>query len=196
MADTTWVESVLYGPPVILGRQLRPLSPLHVLILHSIDSPCLLGGPVLYDELIVAVHVCSLSWDTRHDAFPDAKSMRKWGRKQRRANIESATEAMLAYIRESWHVPERWDSGGDKEQARANGAFHLAVFGMSQLGMGEQQAWDCPLARLMCYREAYAEQQTGKSELMSEEEKRGRGILKQEQEQDQEQGPKEDENAS
>lgn len=179
MADISWIQSVLYEPPTVLGRRLRPFSPLHALILQNIDSPFMFGGTAAtFEDLVVAVHVCGLTWTERNQWLPPAKLLRRWGRKQRHTDFGAVADVMDEYISESWQLPERWTSGKGPSHSKANGAFHLAVFGMSRLGMTEARAWDCPVARLICYREAFAEQETGKSDLVSDQEKRGIEALK------------------
>lgn len=166
--NIAWTQAVFYKPPVVLGRQLKTLSPLHVLMLDALDSPVMTGGVCGNDDLIVAVHVCTLDWSTRDKLLADLKSIKAWGKTQRKCDWYDAHADFQLYLRESWTIPQKWDTGA-KSEVRANGAYHMAVFGMRNLGMSEQAAWDCPVARLVCYREAYAEQETGKSDLVGDD---------------------------
>jgi len=172
-----WTQAVLYQSPAVLGRQLAPLSPLHVLTLEAVNSPFMVGGVSGLDDLILAVHICATQWGTRAGIFANEKLLRKWGRQHRRADWRAEMGAFHTYLDESWTTPDKWGKGASGA-AKAPGAYHLAVFAMRNLGMAEAQAWDCPIARLICYREAFAEQERGESDLMTDEEKRGIEVLK------------------
>lgn len=175
--EIAWAQALLYQPPVVLGKQLLPLSVLHVLMLDAIDSPFMRGGSFDAGDLIIAVHLCGLKWVDREQFFVDAKAARAWGKSQRKNQMDDESAKFVDYISESWKIPETWKTGKG-QSAKANGAYHLAVFGMRQLGMSEAEAWDCPVARLVCYRETYAEQETGESDLITDDERTGLEVLK------------------
>lgn len=164
----------------MLGRQLQPFSAFHALALSSVESPFWAGGDPTVDDLVMAVHICSLSWDRRHEIFPDVKQMKRWGRACRKERFDEHMALFTQYLGESNVYPERWQEGGSSE-IKACSFYHLVVFGMKRLGMMEAEAWDCPMSRLVCYSEAHNEQETGKSNLISDEERKGIEVLKAEQ---------------
>lgn len=171
MFGVEWAQAILYEPPIVLSRRLRPFSPFHALMLQSVDNPFFIGGDCGAPDLILAVHVCAHGWADRFAVMADAAKAQEWGQTCEGVDWRDEVAAFRLYMDESWKLPERWKGGGDDSEARANSAYHLAVFGMRHLGMSEDVAWDCPVARLVCYRECYAESETGKSRLVTEDER-------------------------
>lgn len=175
--QTAWIQACLYQPPVVLGRQLQPFSSFHALALDGVRSPFWHGGAPTIDDLVLAVHICALTWETRAAVFGDVRRIMKWGRRQRKADHASELAAFRLYLDESNVYPARWKTS-ESSAIKASGFFHLVAFGMGRMNMSEAQAWDCPMARLVCYSEAHREQETGKSDLISEEESKGIEALK------------------
>lgn len=175
--QTAWIQACLYQPPVVLGRQLQPFSSFHALALDAVDSPFWHGGIPSVDDLILAVHICALTWETRSAVFGDFRRLMKWGRRQRKADRAAELEAFRRYLNESNVYPARWKTG-ESSNIKASGFFHLVAFAMHRMNMTEAQAWDCCMARLVCYSEAYREQETGKSDLISDDEMKGIEMLK------------------
>lgn len=175
--ETAWIQSILYQPPAVLGKSLKPFSPFHALVLDSIESPYMRGGNATPDDLITAVYVCSCSWSDRARILNgDKAELRKWGKDFCRADWQSEFDAFNLYLSESWTTPTTWKRG-DGGTVKASGAFHMTVFAMRILGMNEADSWDAPLARLVCYRETYTEQETGKSDLQTDDERHGKKVL-------------------
>jgi len=168
-----WTQAVLYDPPTVLGRKLYPFSPLHALVLDAVQSPFFIGGNYDLQDLVLAVHVCCSSWDTRADIFANPATLKKWGKQHGKTNWRKEVAAFQFYMAESWNTPKSWHDGKDGADkgstAKASGAYHLAVFAMRRLGMSEAAAWDCPAARIVCYRETFIEQESGKSDLIGDE---------------------------
>jgi len=175
--QAAWTQAALYEPPVILGRKLQPLSPLHLLILDSVDSPFISGGKSDIQDLVLAVHTCCLKWETRQNIFPEDDALKAWGTEQAKTDWREELAAFQLYLSESWVIPEKWDAK-DGDKCKANGAYHMALFCMRNLNMPEAEAWNCPVARIVCYRECYAEQETGKSDLVSPDERTSIDKLK------------------
>jgi len=172
-----WIQAAIYDPPEVLGQKLKLLSPYHVLMLDSIQSPFMVGGKYDLHDMVLAVHVCSTSWADRYSVFSTPAALKRWGRKQGKCDWKIEAETFKLYLSESWTIPESWQGAGGGK-AKANGAYHLAVFAMRRLRMTEAEAWDCPVARLCCYRDTFDEQETGKSELITDNERKGIEVLK------------------
>lgn len=172
-----WIQAACYNPPTVLGRKLLPFSPFHALTLDAVDSPYMRGTAVDVHDLILAVYVCSRSWADRASIIGEPEPIQTWGAEQDHADWLAEMAAFRLYFQESWTIPDKWETG-DKAKAKANGAYHLAVFGMRFLSMTEAAAWDCPVSRLICYRETYSEQETGKSLLKTDDELEGIAKLK------------------
>jgi len=169
-----WIQSLLYQPPTVLGKQLKPFSALHFLILNFYKSPFLHGkGRISTDDLILAVIVCASDFASRHDLLNiDIKRIKKWGREHRKTDLLEATATLKEYLQESMVIPEKWQSSGDDSGGtiKTNAGYALVMFAMGRLGMTEAEAWNAPLARLVCYRDVYYELETGKTDVVSDEE--------------------------
>lgn len=169
-----WIQSLLYQPPTVLGKQLKPFSALHFLILNFYASPFLHGkGRISTDDLILAVIVCASDFASRHDLLNiDNKQIKKWGREHRKTDLLEAVATFEEYLQESMVIPEKWQSVQDGGGTiKTNTSYALVMFAMGRLGMTEAQAWDVPLARLVCYRDVYYELETGKTDVVSDEER-------------------------
>jgi hypothetical protein len=175
--EIAWIQAIAYQPPVILGQQINPFSPFHALVLESTKSPYMFSVAPNFGDLVFAVHICGLRWETRSNIFLPRTDLRKWGKTQRKADRTKAMRDFSLYISESMKTPDVWTKPG-KNTVKANGAYHLAIFAMRKLGMNEADAWNCPISRLICYRETDEEQETGKSDIITESEKIGMGKLK------------------
>ena len=174
--DLVWSRAVLYEPPQVLGKTLRGFAPFHALALCAVQSSFMseVGEDTdAIQELVVAVRICSLGWADRY-RIVDEQAIQQWGGKIDPATYLAARQAFAVYLGESWEMPQFWSSEG--EGLRANWIYHLVAFGMRELKMTEAEAWDCPIARLVCYRACVGESEGDKS-LKSEEEIKGEAIL-------------------
>lgn len=188
-----WAQSVLYEPPAILGRKLNLFSPFHALILEAAHSPFmddLSGKAAQVDDLLLAIHVCSKSFTDKFSGLINPQEIQDWGKSVTPEQWQSARADFSLYLKESWKTPEYWSSSSSAE-TKASWIFHLVVFAMKQLRFTEQQAWDAPISRIVCYRAAYAEQQTGESDLKTEFDEIGIETLKKDEEAAKEKAKKE-----
>jgi hypothetical protein len=172
-----FLASALYQPPIVLGRQLRHFSPFHALALEAVNSP-FAHDPVTGvtpDSLIVAIHTCSLSYADGLAALLDTAAIQKWGASVGKWDFDATLKIFKRHISDSMVLPAFYHTG-DEEDARAPVAWHLATSGMRFLNMTEADAWDCSIAKLVCYRACISEWNGSKS-LKSDEEIKGRKIL-------------------
>jgi hypothetical protein len=173
--NIVWAQSALYEPPSALGKTLRGYSPFHALALETVRSPFMIGGTPDFDDLILAVHICSHGWADRFKVMSDMAGVSEWGKSVTAADIASARAIFDRYLSESWEMPRFWQ--GDSGELRANWIYHLVTFAMRRLHMTEAEAWDCPIARLVCYRACYGESEGDKS-LMTDDEIKGIEVLR------------------
>jgi len=179
--DLVWSRAAFYLPPKVLGKNLRGFSPFHILMLEAVSSPYIIGGKRDNDDLILAVYICSQGWADRYSIIRyDLKAVKKWGRSVRKPDFVVAHKDFLLYLQESWEMPGCWPEPGSSG-IKANPAYHLATFGMRELKMTEQEAWDCPMARLVCYRACVSESEGG-DPLITDDDRAGMAILKADQE--------------
>ena len=175
--NLVWAQAALYEPPTVLGILLRGYSPFHALALEAVQSPFITGAPDDFFDLVLAVHICSRRWAHRFLIGGLAhKPLRRWGRRVRHDEIARGRGQFLTYLAESWMTPEFWRSEGSGP-LRAHWLYHLAAFGQRELHMSEAEAWDCPIARLLCYRATVGETE-GDKNLVTDEERRGIEMLK------------------
>ena len=172
-----FLQSALYSPPIVLGRQLRAFSPFHALALEAVDSP-FAHEPVTGvtpDSLIVAIWTCSHSFADGLTVLLDTAAIQKWGASVGKWDFPATLKTFQRHIADSMVLPVFYHTG-DEEDCRAPVAWHLATSGMRFLNMTEAEAWDCSIARLVCYRACISEWNGSKS-LKSDEEIKGRKVL-------------------
>ena len=172
-----FLQSALYSPPIVLGRQLRAFSPFHALALEAVNSP-FAHEPVTGvtpDSLIVAIWTCSHSFADGLPVLLDIATIQKWGASVGKWDFSKTKAQFFRHLDDSMLLPKFYHTG-DEEDARAPVAWHLATSGMRFLHMTEAEAWDCSIARLVCYRACISEWNGSKS-LKSDEEIKGRKVL-------------------
>lgn len=175
--NIVWAQAALYEPPEALGKTLRGFSPFHALMLEAVQSPFMVVGDTPdFDDLVLGVHVCSHSWADRFLIRSDIPSVIEWGKTLTADDISTGRRNFDAYLKASWETPQFWQDT-EAGTLRANWIYHLVTFAMRRLNMTEAEAWDCPIARLVCYRACVGETEGDKS-LMTEEDIKGIEALK------------------
>jgi hypothetical protein len=171
-----FVQALTYRPPSVLGRQLRPFSAWHGLVLDAAGNAFVGGGIPGLEDTVFAAWVCSLGFADGIEAFTDQRRVSKWGRRYGPESVARAVPVLRDHILAGVRCPEYWQDGSGKP-LRAPYWWHLATFARVQLGMSEAAAWDAPVSRLACYRACAAEGEGWKG-LMTAEELRGAEILR------------------
>lgn len=171
-----FISAHTYSPPSVLGRQLRPFSPWHGLLLEAAGSPYILGGSADIDDLIFCAWVCSKSYREGFAGAADTKAVRQWGLKTRSAQYPRELALMNAHITASYQTPRFWDKGKGGG-SKAPDWWHLATFAMRELHLSEADAWDYPIVKIACYSACVAET-NGNQDLMSADEIKGIETLK------------------
>jgi len=105
----------------------------------------------------------------------DTASAQEWGRRCGAVDWAATRVLLEIYFRESVRLPRMW--GGKQTEPQANYCWHLVTFAMNELGMDEESAWDCPVARLVRYRLCRNERE-GMKNLMTDSEIEGVEILR------------------
>lgn len=174
--NVVWPQAILYEPPKVLGKTLRGFSAFHALMLEAVQSPFMVGGKADLQDLILAVRICAHRWADRAK-IKDTDAIKTWGKHIKRGDFIGARQTFDLYLAESFKMPEFWNKSGSS--LRANFAFHLVTFGMRILGLSEADAWDTPIARMVCYRACWAESE-GDTSLKSDSEQSGIELLRKE----------------
>ena len=100
--------------PVILGRNLKPYTVGHDLILHALESGFAIGteNAPTFDDLIVSTYLCSFHFDEAKGRVLDGELMRKeleeWGREVGEFDACEPTSQLIAYIKAYTDAPEFW----------------------------------------------------------------------------------------
>lgn len=162
--DSVFFQAMLVQPAVILGRQLKPFSAWHMLVLLQFDSPLLLDDlqHATPEAVIFALYVCGLSFGDGGEAImrPDTflKDAEAWGRRLEDPDIAQAAIDFRTYRHNYARLPQLWSQEGKTSQSSIPMPFKMVATVLSRVsGISELAAWDMPLNRLACYRASVAE---------------------------------------
>lgn len=145
--------------PVILGRQLRPFSSAHLMMLECINSPLVRdAGEVLPADLLAAIYICSFEYpfpwlnQAQGSLF---KEIAEWGGKvQPQWDFQETLEQWLDYFRSYWKAPERThspDAAG--VPVRAPASIKIVAWLLRTIhGMTETRAWNMSINLALAYK--------------------------------------------
>lgn len=173
--DANFLASILVVPPVVLGVSLRPFCCGHAVLLEAIESPFLRGGNVDREDLIIAVWICSRSFeDGRTQLTGDRGKLLKeceaWGATVGAWDFDASNAAFQNYLAAHLKAPEKWKSKASRG-CRAPWPLTVAAGIMMHLRIGESEAWNMPMQMALWYFAAIAEA-NGDESLITEEERR------------------------
>lgn len=183
--DPRFFEAWFNAQHVVLGRPLHPFCLQDALILSLAESPFLLGiSPgVEYSlfDLQLAAKVCSSSADLFLNVKLDStwRSRLKamlWTRRCLKMDLELECQKFVTYIDDYNSGPETWQ-GDEEDLLRAPWVLTNAVFLMRHLAMTEKEIWRMPLGMALWYAATLAEQLGSRSQLLSEDERKGLEAL-------------------
>lgn len=170
----------LISPGVVLHKKLQDFSVGHAFLLEALESPFMVGGKVGFNDLVVAVLVCSMSFAKARKYLmrPLSKIQRDakiWGLWCRIRGIDPKAEmtAFSTYVSAYTESPDPWKKQGEKgRESCLPVSVRLAWCLMSS--MSEDEAWNCPMARALSYFTAYCEYNG--QDFMTEKQARNLGI--------------------
>jgi hypothetical protein len=147
--------------PVILGRELRPLSVFASLTLKGISSPYATGKIPDAPDLFDAVLICSRTREELRAILNDAKTYRRefkrmgrvWGRMTRPRRV-NALKRFSVYMERCTVAPDYWESANTKKQGRIRTPFEwhcVAMLLSNRICQTEAEAWDYSLSRALCW---------------------------------------------
>ena len=166
--------------PVILGRQLHPLSLGHLVLLES--GGCIFTDPAPMrpanaGDLAAAVWVCSQkATDLRMaDNAPQDKEMIRWGLQMRKRDLRVERCAFIDYLTTSLRFPKAWETDNNKKPVSA---WQFAVASaLIESGVAHGDVWDMPVSEALAL---YAAVQERKGlELMTPEEQKAVDAINQ-----------------
>ena len=148
--------AMLPSAPVILGRQLLPLSCWHALLLMMADSPWLRSGTAPdWADTVFALWVCGRRYEAEDSANWDRIQSEcvAWGRAVGEWNHDAVSAEFREYLDAALTLP------GFKQPATGEAAspipwpFRAVATVMHYLPqLSEEDAWNLPVARVACYR--------------------------------------------
>lgn len=174
-----WTKAALLEPPLICGRRLLPLSAAHAVTLSAIGCPVWCGGKAGPADVLVAVHVLSMTWrECRAWLAAGAKVPSLWAAcwMLRRKSMRNAEASLLDYLEDATHCPTH-KQAADGDGCKAPWQWHIAA-GLMRLGMTEDEAWNHPINRASCVIDAHGERE-GADSLVDEKTARGMELVAQ-----------------
>lgn len=166
-------KAVFLGPPLLCGKRLRPFSIAHEYFLKRLKSPYVVGGECAKDDLLLAIHVCSLTYGELKSALNDGKhSVSKlWCLLWSLRSLETAEESFRLYLMEHYDVPDHFEKvenlpsdisslapeTAKKESYAAPFEYHLVHVLCSQYNCTLDEAWNMPLTTARCYYDVWSE---------------------------------------
>lgn len=176
-----FLQSLVIEETSVLGRKLLPLSAWHVCALMFLDSPFVIASKITTESIVVAAHVLTTKWATGIDQLlhPDTDAIVEWGCKNKECDWINSSRLIEQHIEKYLsNLPEIWRSKETKNVPSAVPWPYLCVVTMMQnlKGLTEEQIWDMPINRLLCYRACIAE--NNGHELVTQKQKEAVKFLK------------------
>ena len=135
-------------PPRCIGLQLKPYSLGHHITLMSYDSSFARGMSPHFDDLILSVLVCSMSWSEWNEWRRSWKLpifLKVWGWLMGKFDLRSAAKTFSEYISEGCACPEVAVPASGKSLCAA-WESRLKLFLVKELRLTHEQAMDYPLS--------------------------------------------------
>lgn len=148
---------------------MRPYALAHRVWLAGFNSPFVVGGFPIFDDLLLGTIVCAQTWEENQKFFASRwrqwSTMKIWGLFNRRFDIPRSIVALKTYLDRSDVFPEtEKGEGKTRELGTANSARLYAFLRSS--GFSESEAWNMPLSVANILHAARLEED-GKLELVS-----------------------------
>jgi hypothetical protein len=137
----------------VLGVRLQPFTLWHWRTLSALESPLLDGkldelepADPTYEDLALAVRVCALKANTRHEKLMEALRpgywMRRKFRRARKLDFDTELGGMALYLNAHCKGPKPMVADGESPApVSSHQVMYLATGLMNQLGFSEAEAW-------------------------------------------------------
>ena len=155
-------NAFLLRPGRVLDKDLHPFTVGHAFLLESINSPYFHGGKRTKEDLLIAVMICSQSFEdaSLFIVQPPAdlkKQVKKWGRyaSAGRTGLDLDGSQFEKYIQEYSRMPDRWiDPDPVKAMKSHDSAFPSTMrvaWNLMSHGVSEKDAYNMPYNRALQY---------------------------------------------
>lgn len=164
MRLATIVEEYIPTPYRILGLRLRPFSLGHLLILERIECGYITGEDPKFEDLILGVLFCSMTWEEGCALLDDPrfpKIVGRWSRKINRTwfgmfprgfNIIEKARLFVEYLEAGMQRAKAFVKEGASDQAISSPPEQMMkVVLMAELGFTESEIMNRPLR--LCWRD-------------------------------------------
>lgn len=139
-------EQALIPPAVrIAGRNLRPFSLGHAMILRRFDSPFMRGRRPRAGDLAFALDICSKTFEQGIEALHSRRSKWRWKWLGYRCLFREDDKmlAFIGYLTNGMRYPKCWENADGK--AKKSPPLQIArIINMGQIGKSESQTMNCP----------------------------------------------------
>lgn len=160
MLVENYYSSAIPSPVEILGVKLRPLSLGHIVLLNRVECSLLSGEQIRYDDIAVALLICSRNFASGVAALDDPetpKMLGEWAqritstrpidrilrRKPKPINMADAVAQFGKYIQDgSWHPNAVGTSDRRGEEIPLPSEQIVRVILMRELGFSEHELMD------------------------------------------------------
>jgi hypothetical protein len=164
--SNVFLRSLFVRPPIVLDRQLLPLSAFHLATLTLLKSPFIMGGTPTEDDVAMAVFVCSHSSRDLPDLlFPEIDAVAfseccPWHEVIWALELADLQQYFNDYLEFPIIAVPVDETGKANSKASAVPMPFKIVASILQFmsGIEDDDAWDKPINKLVCYKSAVAEE--------------------------------------
>lgn len=115
-------EAAVPEPYTVLGLNLKPLSPGHLILLHKVESPFICGGLPTLDALVMAIWICHLDYKEALTSLTDPATKEKiaaWQKEIGAFSFVKKAALFFEYIKEGRKHPHFLFNDGDFDVIQA-----------------------------------------------------------------------------
>lgn len=167
MSDV-WTQAIYATPPLIGGRRLLPFSLAHAVLLRALGNPyAYVDASATLAQLVQALDVCSRTRAENAVALFSGERPSIWrilsdARRWRNLDPSTADASFRVYIDDFTLRAARDTDAANGDDMAVPSEYHLHRHLCEVEGMGEEQAWNCSVARAWAYFDCWTEWKGGK----------------------------------
>lgn len=158
----TYVQSLLPDQYVILGVRLKPFCLGHIFLMRrfeckfSSDDPDTMGG---IDDLLLAISICSRSYEGFLEFIDDTKEFAKWSKKwgkwivkeikrNKQYNVIDQSHLFKEYMKTGIVIPKYWEQNTDNS-IKSGAHWTQSIFNVlvGHLGYTQSEALNVSVAK-------------------------------------------------
>ena len=176
-------QAAFCQPPKVAGRQLRPFSLSHVVLLNGMGSGFLDCEKARRSDFLAAVLICSRTHKQNAKALFGGRQgfirLVLWSLLWPNSRLVKERAVFKTYLADYTTMPEHWDDGTQGAGFRCPWTFHFAMNLTSHFGHTMDEAWNAPVGLARCLYDVWAETQGDKSLISEREHKLSKAVNEQ-----------------